>query len=161
NIGLFCGEPSRGLVVVDFDDCHFPPRGMSLPLTPTVKTGRDTPGGYHLYYRTHQPVAHRSYSWGEVRGWTRGVPLQGVARPSRHPETGCVYGWQLPIGEAPFADFSMVDLGELGARRDVLTTTEPPSPGSPLSPTKDVLLRRCTTAVEPRGQWLRGFDRDE
>jgi len=125
NIGIFCGEPSEGLVVLDFDDCEFPPPGMRLPLTPTVKTGRHRLRGHHLYYRTAEPVAIQSFPWGELRGWpksTNGSPVQVVAPPSRHPKTGRSYGWQLPYTEVAFTDFGDVDLGDLAAEDSKLQT---------------------------------------
>ena len=154
NIGIFCGEPSGGLVVVDFDNCEFPPPGMTLPLTPTVKTGRDPLRGYHLYYRSDQPVLKRDFGWGEVRGWTNGAPVQIVAPPSRHPTTGRRYGWQLPIGDVPFADFDAVDLGELAASAASSTPPHlPPTNTNPLRTTKAVLLRPGTTTDTGEPWW--------
>lgn len=160
NVGVFCGEPSGGLVIVDFDDCPFPPAGMSLPLTPTVKTGRGLGRGYHLYYRTETPVAHQSFHWGEVRGWTKGVPLQVVAPPSRHPDTGRRYGWQLPIGEVPFADFDAVQIPGLGLKASPDPSSLTPIRPSSLSTTKAVLLRPGTTA-DTGEKWWQAYLRDE
>jgi Bifunctional DNA primase/polymerase, N-terminal len=161
NVGIFCGEASGGLVVVDFDDCEFPLRGARLPLTPTVKTGRAALRGYHLYYRTDIPVPCQSFEWGEVRGWTQGAPVQVTAPPSVHPKTGLRYGWPLSIGEVPFADFSSVELPGLAAK----AASPQPFPLlqslHPLCPTKAVLLGPCTTRDTGRDGRLQSCDRDE
>ena len=127
NIGVFCGAVSGGLVVVDLDDCEFPPAGAMLPLTPLVKTGRDQHRGFHLYYRSTAETRTRPFPWGEIRGMS---PSYVVAPPSVHPETGHQYAWQLPLHEAPLADFSMVSLPSSVLR---------PSPGG--RRTEYVLLR--------------------
>jgi hypothetical protein len=150
NVGVFCGAASGGLVVVDLDDCEFPPAGAALPLTPLVKTGRDPDRGFHLYYRSSADVSTSPFSWGEVRGRS---PAYVVAPPSIHPESGRPYAWQLPLQESPLADFSGVKLPES------CSLTEDPK--NQIAPTKAVLLGTAgTTADKPYGEWLRSFDRD-
>jgi Bifunctional DNA primase/polymerase, N-terminal len=107
NVGVFCGEPSGGLVVVDVDGGEFPLPGSRLPLTPLVKTGREQHRGHHLYYRSTADISTRPFQWGEIRGRP---PSYVVAPPSIHPATGRPYAWQLPLEEAPLADFSLVRL---------------------------------------------------
>jgi hypothetical protein len=160
NIGIFCGEPSGGLVVLDVDDCAFPPPAMTLTLTPTVKTGRDDPRrGYHLYYRSDEPVPYRAFEWGEVRGWTGAdkTPIQVVAPPSVHPDSGRRYAWQLPLNEVPIADFESVDLGVALATAN---SSNAPTPAAPdLRTTRAVLLRPSTT-TESGEEWWHGYARD-
>ena len=80
NIGIFCGDPSGGLVVVDLDDCDLRPTGATLPLTPLVKTGRSLARGYHLYYRGAESAAE-----SELRGRRSPCPRTEVRRrPTKH-----------------------------------------------------------------------------
>jgi hypothetical protein len=152
NVGVFCGAVSRGLVVVDLDDCEFPLPGSRLPLTPLVKTGRGRRRGYHLYYRSSEDIATTRFAWGEIRGRS---PSYVVAPPSVHPDTGRPYAWQLPLQEAPLADFSLL-------------TLPPEHPVSPngntktqIGPTGDVLLGSPRpTGDRDKGGWLRSFDCD-
>jgi Bifunctional DNA primase/polymerase, N-terminal len=164
NIGVFCGEPSGGLVVVDLDDCAFPPPGARLPLTPTVKTGRAGRGGYHLYYRCQQPVQAQKFAWGEVRGYPRspnGTPLYVVAPPSRHPDTNTSYRWQLPLDQVPIADFADVELPtETRSPHPRQTAHASPERNNQIRPTKAVLLRPCTTTDGRNRRWLASFDAD-
>jgi hypothetical protein len=152
NVGLFCGEPSQGLVVVDFDDCDFPPLGAHLPATPTVKTGRAAQRGYHLYYRTAADVRNEKHEWGEIRAE---APFYVVAPPSVHA-SGLRYWWQRGLGDVPLADFADVHLPgrAKNARSQQTTTTDP------IRPTKAVLLGQCPTRDQAGEGWLRSFDRD-
>jgi hypothetical protein len=154
NIGIFCGEPSGGLVVVDLDDCDFPPPGARLPLTPTVKTGRARSRGYHLYYRTSAPVKTTRFEWGEVRA---NANHYVTAPPSLHPDTGRAYGWQLPLAELPLADFTGVDLPErvLETRSRNLNNNN-----KQIRPTKAVLLGPPTTGDTVSEGWLQSLDAD-
>lgn len=101
NIGIACGVPSHGLVVLDFDeDDAEGVHGLDtlndweetrgeLPSTVVAVTGR---GGYHMLYRTDRsgirPSANRDLGV-DVRcdgGYI-------VAPPSIHPN-GSIYRWQ-------------------------------------------------------------------
>ena len=148
NVGVFCGTASRGLVVVDLDDCEFPPPGSTLPLTPLVKTGRGQHRGYHLYYRSNEDIATKRFAWGEIRG---GSPSYVVAPPSVHPDTSRRYAWQLPLQNAPLADFSSLTLPpERPASANGSTKNQ-------IRPTEDVLLGTPRPTAD-RGGWLRSFD---
>jgi hypothetical protein len=162
NVGIFCGEPSGGLVVVDLDGCPLPPKGVRLPLTSTVKTGRDRVRGHHLYYRTERPVPSQAFSWGEVRGYSEqgGAPVQVVAPPSRHPDTGLAYGWQLTPDEVGLASYDGVHLGELAVETASSINPLPPNQEPLLRTTKAVLLRPGTTA-DTGEEWWRSYARDE
>jgi hypothetical protein len=76
NVGIFCGAPSGGLVVLDFD-CKEPPAEAELPPTPTVKTAR----GLHFYYRADGAVRNHTHPWGE--GTRPGAPVR--RRAAEHP----------------------------------------------------------------------------
>lgn len=105
NVGVRCGEPSGGLVVVDVDVAKGGTiEGLDLPATVTVETGG---GGLHLYYRTGERVGN---SAGRLAPHvdTRGTGGQVVAPGSVHPETGAVYEyrqgaapWDVPVAELP------------------------------------------------------------
>lgn len=87
NIGVICGEPSNNLVVADFD--VKPPKDISLPLTPMVKTGR----GLHLYFRTAKlPKSHVMTKSGMNIGEIRANGNYVVLPPSVHP-SGVRYEW--------------------------------------------------------------------
>jgi hypothetical protein len=154
NVGVFCGAPSQGLVVLDFDDCDFPLPGAHLPPTPTVKTGRGLCRGYHLYYRTRSQVRNEKHPWGEIRVE---APLYVVAPPSVH-ESGLHYLWERSLDELELADFAQVVLPKRAPVSARLATN---SDGKkPIRPTKDFLLgQRPTGDGTPEG-WLRSFDRD-
>ena len=81
NMGLF---PSRGLVVIDFDDAGFFEvfrSEIGYPPTYEVETAR----GRHLYYWVDAPVEYQALPWGEVR-----CGKLVVAAGSTHP-SGKVY----------------------------------------------------------------------
>jgi hypothetical protein len=154
NIGVFCGAASGGLVVVDLDDCEFPLRGATLPLTPLVKTGRDPYRGFHLYYRSPEHIVTKPFPWGEVRSQS---PAYVVAPPSLHPDTGKRYGWMLPLHELPLADYAGVLLPSDGWR----DRQENGNANTGIRPTGDVLLGTPRpTGVGDKLGWLRSFDAD-
>lgn len=107
NIGITCGTPSHGLLVLDFDeDDEKGTHGLDtlndwedvhgeLPATATVVTGR---GGMHYLYRTDRTNIHPSTNAA------LGVDVRAdgsyiVAPPSVHPN-GTVYEWN--EGDAPW-----------------------------------------------------------
>lgn len=99
NVGVACGAPSHGLVVIDLDT-HNGSDGIStlkewevehgkLPETVTAITGS---GGRHLLYRCDREI--RNSTNGEL-----GVDIRGdggfiVAPPSIHPD-GPAYEWSI------------------------------------------------------------------
>jgi hypothetical protein len=113
NLGLRTGTVSGGVYVVDLDagaDLQL----TDLPATPTVRTGS---GGWHLYYRSAQPLGNRC---GTLRGRDGGklanVDLRGdggqVVYPgSIHPDTAEPYRWTIPphvLPLAPLPDWLLV-----------------------------------------------------
>lgn len=119
NIGIVCGVPSGGLLVLDIDvDEETGENGLhtlyewerthgELPETAVAVTGR---GGLHYFYRTNRtnmhPFANRDM----------GIDLRTdgsyvVAAPSVHPN-GRAYAWQDPPDETPIAvaDGNVYDL---------------------------------------------------
>ena len=148
NVGIFCGEPSGGLVVVDLDDCDFPPAGAHFPTTPLVKTGRSYNRGYHIYLRTYAQVRNRKLPHGEICAV---APRYVVAPPSVHPDTGRTYRWEVPLADHPLADFEHVVLAQEDA--DL-------SPKHNISPTRDPLLGPPPTRDKKADRWLQGFDAD-
>jgi hypothetical protein len=161
NVGIFCGEKSNGLVVLDFDGCDFPLRGSRLPLTPTVKTGGTRLAGLQLYYRSATRVTESRHGWGEVRGWPKsdkGGPLYVAAPPSRHPKTGRQYGWQLPLDAAPLHDYAAVELPGAAANRKRVNTraTRDELSGDP----GEGRTATETAAANTQDSWLASFDAD-
>jgi hypothetical protein len=151
NVGVFCGEPSDGLVVLDFDDCDFPLEGADLPPTPTVKTGRGTQRGYHLYYRTTSQVRNQRHEWGEIRAE---APFYVVAPPSVHA-SGLRYRWHRSLDELRLADFRHVQLPARAIRARANKANN-----NPIRTTEAVLLGQGSTKDQARDGWLRSFDRD-
>jgi len=147
NVGVFCGEPSGGLVVVDVDDPALLAEA-TLPLTPTVTTGR----GYHLYYRTDVPVGNERHEWGEIRAQ---APLYVVAPASVH-DSGVRYRWRRGLGDLALADFTHVRLPE----RTKNARSDHSQQQDQIRPTKAVLLGPCPTRDQAGEGWLRSFDRD-
>jgi hypothetical protein len=147
NVGIFCGEPSHGLVVVDVDDPTVLGREVfaSTP-TPVVATSR----GYHLYFRADasRPVENQKLEWGEV---SARAPRYVVATPSRHA-SGARYRWEHSLDELPLADFADVRLPE--------RTSENKRTKNNIRPTKAVLLWQCPTRDRGKDGWVRSFDRD-
>ena len=110
NIGIACGSPSNGVIVLDVDedeekDVHglrtlneWEKLHGALPETATAITGR---GGIHYFYRTDR---------SDLRPFInqdKGVDLRSdgayvVAPPSIHPN-GNRYEWQDPPDETPIA----------------------------------------------------------
>ncbi len=148
NVGVFCGEESGGLVVVDLDEPEISPPGFDLPPTPTVQTSR----GHHFYYRSAAPVRPR-----KGRGWDLQAkgPQYVVAPPSVHPDTGSRYQWQVPLDQEPLADFSRVVIPE-----PVVKSGRSYTPNAQIRPTKDVLLGTRTTRDKRPDDWLKAFDGD-
>ncbi len=83
NVAVICGEPSGGLVVLDFD--REPAEPVDLPPTAVAVTAR----GRHLYFRARDPVKTTRRFWGEIKGEGGYVLLP----PSWH-ETGVRYEWK-------------------------------------------------------------------
>ncbi len=111
NIGIVCGAPSRGLVVLDLDVHEDGPDGHDarrrwerehgpLPETCTAITGS---GGTHMFFRASHEV--RPSVNAELAVDVRGDGSYVVAPPSVHP-SGRRYEWEVPpeeCGPAPFA----------------------------------------------------------
>lgn len=107
NIGVVCGVPSHGLVVLDVDeDDEEDKHGLDtldewesmrgeLPRTATAITGR---GGLHYLYRTDRTNIRPSAN-GELHVDVRADGGYIVAPPSVHPN-GNVYHWD--VGCAPW-----------------------------------------------------------
>ena len=107
NIGIVCGVPSHGLVVLDVDeDDEEDKHGLDtldewesmrgeLPRTATAITGR---GGLHYLYRTDRTNIRPSAN-GELHVDVRADGGYIVAPPSVHPN-GNVYHWD--VGCAPW-----------------------------------------------------------
>ncbi|TXH53889.1 MAG: hypothetical protein E6Q97_12110 [Desulfurellales bacterium] len=94
-VGIVCGSVSGGLVVRDFDDTKLYDtwlRAYTGPRLPTVQTSR----GYHVYFRTKQPVRLQKCDGGEIRGEGSYV----VAPPSVHQDGG-YYQWHIPLVDLP------------------------------------------------------------
>ena len=150
NVGIFCGAPSGGLVVVDVDDADLV-ADATLPPTPKVTTGR----GYHLYYRSATPVSRFGFAGGEVMAKE---PRYVVAPPSLHPVLPTRYAWHRGLDELDLADFGQVVLPE---RAPKSTRSRTNSNGKKkIRPTKAVLLGQCPTRDQAGEGWLRSFDRD-
>ena len=114
NIGIATGQPSGGLIVIDLDvdedkgiDGFETMRDWershdALPDTANTITGR---GGYHLLYRSNEPIKNRV-------GILPGVDVRGdggyiVAPPSIHPN-GRAYEWEQTIDEFGIAPVNEV-----------------------------------------------------
>ena len=113
NVGIVCGAPSGGLVVVDLDthedghDGHDARREWErdrgdLPETCTAITGS---GGTHMLYRARREV--RPSVNQELAVDVRGDGSYIVAPPSVHPN-GRRYEWEMPPDEMPPADYEGV-----------------------------------------------------
>lgn len=106
NIGIVCGAPSGGLVVLDLDQPHgdtvadgyetlraWEREHEELPVTCAAVTGR---GGYHLLYRADGEV--RPSVNVDLAVDVRGDGSYIVAPPSVHPN-GNRYEWETPPDE--------------------------------------------------------------
>lgn len=113
NIGIVCGAPSKGLVVVDLDTHEDGPDGYDalrrwesehgpLPDTCTAITGS---GGTHMLFRASHEV--RPSTNAELAVDIRGDGSYIVAPPSVHP-SGRRYEWEVPPDEADPAPFAFV-----------------------------------------------------
>lgn len=110
NIGIVCGTPSNGLLVLDFDiDEEADKDGLAtlsewerahgeLPATAVAITGG---GGMHYLYRTDRTNIHPSAN-AELGVDVRSDRSYIVAPPSVHPN-GSRYEWQDPPDETPIA----------------------------------------------------------
>lgn len=110
NIGITCGSPSGGLLVLDFDvDEEKDKDGLAtlieweksygeLPETAVAITGS---GGMHYFYRTDRTNIHPSTN-SELGVDVRCDGSYIVAPPSIHPN-GRRYEWQDPPDEVPIA----------------------------------------------------------
>lgn len=113
NVGIVCGAPSKGLVVVDLDTHEDGPDGYDalrawerehgpLPDTCTAITGS---GGTHMLFRASHEV--RPSTNAELAVDIRGDGSYIVAPPSVHP-SGRRYEWEVPPDEADPAPFAFV-----------------------------------------------------
>lgn len=111
NIGIVCGAPSGGLVVLDLDRHGDGPDGQDarrawerangdLPETCCAVTGS---GGYHMLYRVPGGAEVRPSVNRELAVDVRGDGSYIVAPPSVHP-SGARYEWETPPEEVPPAE---------------------------------------------------------
>lgn len=88
NIGIVCGQVSKGLTVIDIDSYKVGPEPeVEFPLGPVVETGR---GGRHIYLHSAQ-VVRSGYPQPKLE--IKGEGTYVVAPPSVHPDTGKEYRW--------------------------------------------------------------------
>lgn len=107
NVGVVCGEPSGGIVVIDVDTKKVDGYGNmreweiehgEMPETATCCTPT---GGYHFYYRVNREVRP---SVNEDLGIDiRGDGSLAVVPPSIHPDTETEYVWEFPPDEHEIA----------------------------------------------------------
>jgi hypothetical protein len=157
------------MTVIDIDR-HFP-KDATLPLTATVKTGREQGPGLHLLYSGAEMTA--VHDFGEVKG----ERAYSVLPPSRHHATGRPYQWQLhpdELEEAYGYRFASVESVRLPAGGSGDLEPCPDTPGL-ADPTGHLWRRRviCTawkyclgtawSRLEQawRTEGLTAFDRDE
>jgi len=96
NLGIACG-PASGVIVLDIDnpDLFFSEigkRGLSVPDTRRVKTGRSDSNGTHRYYK--YPADGKKYPCRNQKKYgfdIRAVGGQVVAPGAVHPDTGMIY----------------------------------------------------------------------
>lgn len=120
NIGIACGTPSGGLVVVDFDD-----GAQWEGYEPTVITPG---GGYHYYMREHPYALEGGRTFNHAHGEVRSTGSYVVAPPSIHPDGGTYvtrgelnYAGAHPLPERKGVDVTPDDVDFGGAvREDVL-----------------------------------------
>ena len=109
NVGLSCGAPSGGLVVIDEDnkdgECgadtihDWEAEHGELPETVTCCTPT---GGMHRYYRVDREV--RPSVNKELGIDIRGDGSYALLPPSVHPDTGTAYEWEFAPDEREVAD---------------------------------------------------------
>ena len=109
NIGLSCGAPSGGLVVIDEDNKNgecgadtihdWEAEHGELPETVTCCTPT---GGMHRYYRVDREV--RPSVNKELGIDIRGDGSYALLPPSVHPDTGTAYEWEFAPDEREVAD---------------------------------------------------------
>lgn len=118
NVAVVGGTPSHNLVIIDFD--HDENAGYSslpflddweeahgkLPDTVVAITGR---GGYHYYYRTHEPIPKIENEVLHID--LRGEGSYAMMPPSMHPNGNPVY-WEHHPDDYPiaFADDNVMEL---------------------------------------------------
>jgi hypothetical protein len=96
NLGIACG-PASGVIVLDVDDPdlfydEIDKRGLSVPPTRRVKTGREDTNGTHHYYRYPNDGQIYTCRNQKKKGFDiRAVGGQVVAPGSVHPDTGIIY----------------------------------------------------------------------
>jgi len=97
NLGVICGQASRGLVVVDYDKT---PSDMP-PKTPIVRTSR----GFHAYYYSSQPIKSTKFEFGDILAEGK----IAVIPPSFNSETGHYYTWysEFSLHDVEIADFKL------------------------------------------------------
>lgn len=138
NIGIATGAASGGLVIIDLDvDDDKGINGFEtmrdwershgdLPDTANTITGR---GGYHLFYRSNEPIKNRV-------GILPGVDVRGdggyiVAPPSIHPN-GKPYEWEQSIDEFGIASVNdtvraFLSSGDTGDNSEFVVPDEIPA----------------------------------
>jgi hypothetical protein len=142
-MAVITGEPSRGLVVVDFDRR---PAGTRLVPTPFAWTPGRPRRGLHVYVTSTRPIPTTRHTWGEVRGF--GAPVYTVLPPSTHP-CGRQYEWALAPEEVDLAEFS-----------ELLLPLTQPSPRD--EPSEEGTQEVYLLGSDPEGKDdLRAFDADE
>lgn len=167
NVGIVCGEPSGGLLVVDLD-LH-PERDVygtdalgewerghgGLPETCTQVTGS---GGYQLLFRVPPGTKAPTYKNSELGVDTRGDGGYIVAPPSVHP-CGGTYQWEVPPDELEpqVADSNVLAFVDACRDRPSAADTEAPRYEAPEVISEggrnDELTRVCGQA------WGKGMDR--
>lgn len=111
NIGIACGGPSKGLLVLDFDVDEERDKDGSATLSAWERANGELPetavaitggGGMHYLYRTDRTSIHPSVNQ-ELGVDVRADGSYIVAPPSIHP-SGRRYEWQDPPDETPVAE---------------------------------------------------------
>lgn len=97
NLGIFCGPPSNGLVVADFDAGPCP---VALPPTPVATTSR----GEHVYLHSDTLDRSQKLASGDLKA-TGYI----VAPPSIHP-SGSRYEWRIPFGRVALVELDSLPL---------------------------------------------------
>lgn len=111
NIGIACGSPSKGLLVLDFDVDEESEKDGTATLSAWERANGELPetaiaitggGGMHYLYRTGRTNIHPSVNQ-ELGVDVRADGSYIVAPPSVHP-SGRRYEWQDPPDETPVAE---------------------------------------------------------
>ncbi len=135
NIGITCGTPSGGLLVLDFDVSdtkdglatlrEWEAINGELPETATARTGS---GGMHMFYRTSRTGLHPSAN-AELGIDVRTDGSYVIAPGSVHP-CGEVYAWTCTPEECDIADaddvvYSLLDYVQRNGGTEDTTTKKP------------------------------------